>query len=74
MPYFGRYNITDWLAHQLLALIHNDSLWIHDKVPIDAKLIHKIMGLLMQGPHPLVEVGKKYEVATASYVRKTYAV
>ena len=74
MPYFGRYNITDRLARQLLALIHNDNLWIRDIIPIDAELIHKITGLPKQGPHPLAEVGKKYEAATASYFWKTYAI
>lgn len=74
MPHFGRYNITDHLAHQLLALIHNGCLWIRKRVPIDATLIHKIIGLPMQGPHPLVKVGKKYEAATAMFVLETYAV
>ena len=74
MPHFDHYNITDRLAGQLLALIHNGCLWIHDRVPIDAELIHKLTGLLMQGPHLLEKFGKKYEAATTLYVRKTYAV
>ena len=74
MPHFGRYNITDRLAHQLLALIHNCYLWIHDRVPINAELIHKIIGLLMQGPHPLAKVRKNFEAAIALFVRETYAV
>ena len=74
MPHFGCYNFTDRLAHYFLALIHNGCLWIQDRVHIDVALIHKITGLPMQGLHPLEQVGKKYEAATATIVQKTYKV
>lgn len=28
MPHFGHYNITDRIVRQLLALVHDDCLWI----------------------------------------------
>ena len=74
MPNFGHYNVTDRLAWQLLALIHDDFLWIQDKFPIDVALIHRITGLPMQGPHPMENVGKKYEGETATQVCEAYHV
>ena len=69
MPHFGHYNVTDQLARQLLSLIHDGYLWIQDRVPINAALIHKITGLPMQGSHPLAQVRKKYEATTATFVQ-----
>ena len=74
MPHFRHYNVTNQLARQFLALVHNGFLWIRDRVPIDAALVHRITGLPMNGPHPLERVGKKYEGDTTEYVRKTYHV
>ena len=74
MPHFGHYNVTDRLARQLLALTHNGYLWIRDRVPIDAALVHRIMGLPMNGRCPLKRVGKKYDGDTTEYVRNTYHV
>ena len=44
------------------------------RVPIDVVLIHKIIGLPMQGPHPLEWVRKKHEEDTTTFVWKTYKV
>ena len=74
MPHFRHYNITDWLARQLLALIHDGCLWIQDRIPIDVVLVHQITGLPMSGPNPLECVGKKYEVETPEFVCQKYHV
>ena len=72
MPHFGHYTITDRVARQLLALIHDGCLWIWDRIPIDPALINQIMGLLMTGSYPMAKVGKKYEAETTAEVRQDY--
>ena len=74
MPHFGNYRVTDRLVHQLLALVHDGSLWIQDRIPIDAMLIHQITGLPMEGPDPMLRLGKKYEQKIANSVHDTYHV
>ena len=59
IPHFGLYNVTDQVVRQLLALIHDGSLWIQDCIPINATLIHRITGLPMEGLNPMEHVGKK---------------
>ena len=50
------------VVKQLLALVHDDHLWIGDKqIPINGKLIHKITGLLIAGPDPGTEFPSKHE-------------
>lgn len=55
-------------------MIHDGCLWIQDRIPIDATLVHRITGLSINGLNPLERVGKKYEGETIEYVRKTYHV
>ena len=74
MPHFGHYNVTDQLARQFLALIHDGCLWIQDKIPIDAALMHQITGLPMSGLSSLERVLKKYEGETAEFVCQKYHV
>ena len=74
MPHFGHYNVTYRLARQLLALIHDDCLWIRERAPIDVALIHRITGLPMQGPHPMEKVGRTYEGEIATKLRQEYHV
>lgn len=74
MPPFGHYNITDQIVCQLLSLVHDGSLWIQDRIPIDAILIHWIIGLPMEGPDPILCMGKKYKQNISNKVRKDYHV
>ena len=55
-------------------LIHDRCLWIQDRIPIDAALVHQITGLPMSGPNPLECVGKKYEGETTEFVHQKYHV
>ena len=74
MPHFGHYNVTYRLTRKLLALIRDGCLWIEDRIPIDAALMHQITSLPMSGPNPLEHMGKKYEGETAEFVRQNYHV
>ena len=51
LPHFGRYNITNLIIRQLLALVHDGCLWLQGCIPIDSALIHRITGLPMHGPN-----------------------
>ena len=61
IPHFGQYNITNLVVWQLLALIHDGSLWIEEHIPIVAALIHQITSLPMKGPNPMNHIAKMYE-------------
>ena len=62
IPHFGRGIHVTVVAKQLLALVHDDYLWIGDQqIPIDAALIHKITALPMEGPNPGTEFPSKHE-------------
>ena len=74
MPHFCHYNTTDRIVCQLLALVHDGNLWIQDRIPIDVALIHRITGLPMEGPNPMLRMGRKYEQKIADKVHEDYHV
>ena len=50
------------MVKQLLALVHDGNLWIGDqRIPITGELIHRITGLLKEGPDPGIEFVSKHE-------------
>ena len=74
MPHLIHYNVRNCLVRQFLALVHDGCFWIKDRIPIDVVLIHRIIGLPMEGPNPLECIGKKYEGKTVKYVQQKYHV
>ena len=62
IPHFGRSKKVTMVVKQLLELVHDGNLWIGDKqIPINGKLIHRITGLLKEGPNPGIEFPSKHE-------------
>ena len=62
VPHFGRSTQVTVVVKQLLALVHDDHLWIGDKkIPINAELIHQITGLPIAGPDPSIEFPSKHK-------------
>ena len=62
VPHFGRSTQVTIVVKQLLALVHDDHLWINNKkIVIDGELIHRITGLPMAGPNPGTEFPSKHE-------------
>ena len=50
------------VVKQLLALVHDGHLWIGDqRIPINGEIIHRIKGLLKEGPDPGIEFVSKHE-------------
>ena len=62
VPHFGRSTQVTVVVKQLLALVHDGNLWIGShKISIDGELIHRITGLLKEGPNPRIEFVGKHE-------------
>ena len=62
VPHFGRGPHVTMVVKQLLALVHDGTLWIGDKkIPINGELIHRITGLPIAGPDPVTEFPSKHE-------------
>ena len=52
------------VVKQLLALVHDEHLWIGDKkIPINGELIHRITTLPIAGPDPRTKFSSKHEDA-----------
>lgn len=62
IPYFGQYPIIGIFMRKLLDLVHEGSMWIQGRIPIDVALIHQITGLPKKGPHPMKGFGKSNEL------------
>lgn len=52
IPHFGRGNYITYCVKTLLSCVHGGYLWLNPKVSIDAKLIHWITRLPMEGEDP----------------------
>ena len=62
VPLFDRSTLVTIVVKQLLALVHDGHLWIGSQhVAIDGELIHRIIGLPMEGPDPGIEFIRKHE-------------
>lgn len=60
---------------QLLALVHDDCLWLGDSIPIDIDLIHRISNLPCQGEDPVAAFGGKgLEQKVSDIVKEKYKV
>lgn len=74
IPYFGKYPITSLCVRQFLTLVHDGTLWIQGRIPIDVALIHRITDLPMRGSHLMKGFGKSTKLKVANEVKETYAV
>ena len=64
VPHFVRSTQVTVVVKQLLALVHDGNLWIgNQKIAINGELIHRITGLLKEGPDPSIEFMGKHEDA-----------
>ena len=62
------------VVKQLLGLVHDGHLWIgSQKIDIDGELIHRIIGLLKEGPDPGIEfVGKHEDMKLAQHMKERF--
>jgi hypothetical protein len=51
IPHFGRYQEFNACVKILLLCYHGGYLWLDHRITVDPTLIHKITGLIMQGPN-----------------------
>ena len=62
VPHFSRSTQVTVVVKQLLALVHDGNLWIGSKkIAIDGELIHRITGLLKEGPDPRIQFVEKHK-------------
>jgi hypothetical protein len=52
IPHFGRNQKVNACVNLLLSCYHGGYLWLYRHITIDLMLIHRIIGLSMQGPDP----------------------
>ena len=71
VPHFGHSTQVTVVVKQLLELVHDGHLWIGDQIiPINGELIHRITGLLKEGPDPGIEfVGKHEDMKLAQHMK-----
>jgi hypothetical protein len=50
IPHFGRHQEVNACAKILLSCYHGGYLWLDRRIMVDLTLIHRIIGLSMQGP------------------------
>ena len=62
------------VVKQLLALVHNGHLWIgNQKIAINGELIHRITGLLKEGPDLGIEfVGKHKDTKLLQHMKERF--
>ena len=62
------------VVKQLLALVHDENLWIgYQRIPINGELIHRIIGLPKEGPDPGIEfVGKHEDMKLAQHMKECF--
>jgi hypothetical protein len=52
IPHFGRHREVNTCVKLLLSCYHGSYLWIELRIIVDSMLIHRVIGLSMQGPDP----------------------
>ena len=52
IPHFGRHQEVNTCVKLLLSCYHGGYLWIDHRIIVDPTLIHRIVGMSMQGPDP----------------------
>ena len=60
--HFGRSPQVTEVVKQLLAFLHDGHLWIgNQRIAINGEMIHRIIGLLKEGPDPGIKFVGKHE-------------
>jgi hypothetical protein len=73
IPHFGRHQEFNACVKLLLSCYHGNYLWIDRRITAEPMLIHKIIGLSMQGPNPQdFYLGKSADRTLAQKIKDTY--
>jgi hypothetical protein len=73
IPHFIRHQEFNMCVKILLSCYHGSYLWLDRHITIDPTLIHRIIGLSMQGPDPQeFYPGKATDCALAQWIKDTY--
>jgi hypothetical protein len=73
IPHFGRHQKVNACVKMLLSCYHGGYLWIDHFIIVDPMLIHRTIGLSMQGPDPHeFYLGKAADRALAQKIKDTY--
>jgi hypothetical protein len=73
IPHFGRHQEVNACVKLLLSCYHGGYLWLDHRITVDPMLIHRIMGLSMQGPDPQeFYPGKATDRVLAQKIKDTY--
>ena len=71
--HFGRHQEVNVCVKILLSYYHGGYLWLNRRIIVDLTLIHRIIGLSMQGPHPQdFYPGMAFDRALAQRIKDTY--
>lgn len=75
VPHFGHNNINTICVCHLLTLVHDEALWLRERIPIDFMLIRSITMLPCVGADPASTfVGKSQEKKLADQVKMDFNV
>jgi hypothetical protein len=73
IPHFERHQEFNTCIKLLISCFHGSYLWLDSRITIDLALIHKIIGLSMQGPDPQdFYPGKAADCALGQQIKDTY--
>jgi hypothetical protein len=73
IPHFGRHQEFNACVKLLLSCYHGAYLWLDCYITVDPMLIHRIIGLSMEGPDPQeFYLGKATDCALSQKIKDTY--
>jgi hypothetical protein len=73
IPHFERHQEVNACVKLLLSCYHGDYLWLDRHITVDLMLIHRIIGLTMQGTNPRdFYPGKSIDSALAQKIKDIY--
>jgi hypothetical protein len=73
IPHFGRHQEVNTCIKLMLSCYHGGYLWLDRRITVDPMLIHRIIGLSMQGPEPQDFYPRKVaDRALAQRIKDTY--
>jgi hypothetical protein len=73
IPHFGRHQEVNTCVKLFLSCYHGGYVWLYHHITVDLMLIHRIMGLSMQGPDPQeFYLGKDTNRALEHKIKDTY--
>jgi hypothetical protein len=73
IPHFGRHQEVNACVKLLLSCYHGGYLWLNHCITVDPMLIHRIIGLSLQGPNPQdFYHGKSMDHTLGKNIKDTY--